>query len=94
MRIFMAMFYFLIVILGISFAALNAASVQINLYFIILQLPLSFVIAVTLVVGVLIGFFLFLFRYYRLRLDNHKLQHQLRLTEKEIKNLRSIPLQD
>ena len=94
MRIFMAMFYLLIVILGISFAALNATSVQINFYFKSLLLPLSFVIAVTLFLGVIIGFCLFLFRYYGLRLEKHKLQHQLRLTEKEIKNIRSIPLQD
>lgn len=94
MRIIMAIFYFFLVILGISFAALNATAVQINLYFNVIKLPLSFVIAMTLVFGVIIGFFLFLFRYYKLRIENHRLQHQLRLTEQEIKNLRSIPLQD
>ena len=36
MRILLTVFYLLLIILGISFAALNAASVQVNLYFIII----------------------------------------------------------
>lgn len=94
MRILLTVFYVLLIILGISFAALNAASVQVNLYIIKLTLPISVLMAVMLGLGVCVGFFLFLGRYWSLKSEHRKISNQLKLTEREIKNLRSIPIQD
>jgi lipopolysaccharide assembly protein A len=44
--------------------------------------------------GILIGFVLFIARYWRLKSECNRIKNQLKLTEREIKNLRSIPLQD
>ena len=94
MRILLTVFYVFLILLGISFAALNASSVQVNLYFTKLVLPISVLITVMLGVGVCIGFLLFLGRYWRLKAEHRRISNQLKLTEKEIKNLRSIPIQD
>lgn len=94
MRILMLVFYVLIIIIGVSFAALNATSVDVNLYFKIISMPISVLMTIMLGIGILIGFVLFITRYWRLKNECHKIKNQLKLTEKEIKNLRSIPLQD
>ena len=94
MRIGLIICYVLLVLLGVSFAALNATSVQINLYVTKLVMPISVLMTVMLGLGVCLGFCLFLARYWRLKAEHRRVGNQLKLTEREIKNLRSIPLQD
>ncbi len=94
MRILLTVFYLFLILLGISFAALNAASAQVNLYFTKLTLPIAVLMIVMLGLGVCLGFFLFLARYWRLKTEHRRISNQLKLTEREIKNLRSIPIQD
>ncbi|MCA0403407.1 MAG: LapA family protein [Proteobacteria bacterium] len=94
MRLFMIIFYVFLVIIGVSFAALNATSVEVNFYFKTITMPISVLMAIMLGIGLLTGFLLFIYRYWRLKVDYHRVKNQLKLTEKEIKNLRTIPLKD
>ncbi|GGI77842.1 LapA family protein [Legionella impletisoli] len=94
MRILMIIVYLIIILFGVSFAVLNAKPVLINFYFTTFQMPISVLITLTLGLGVVIGALLLLSKYWRLKLEHHKLKSQLKLTEKEIKNLRAIPLKD
>lgn len=94
MKIITTFFYLVLILIGVSFAALNAASVQVNFYFTTIKMPISVVMTLALGVGILLGFFLFLYRYWRLKSEHRKIKNQLRLTEKEIKNLRAIPLRN
>ena len=94
MRIVMTILYLVLILSGVSFAALNASSVQVNFYFTTLSMPISVLMIMMLGVGVIFGFFLFFGRYLWLKAEHRKIKNQLKLTEKEIKNLRAIPLQD
>lgn len=94
MRILMLVIYIVLIVIGVSFAALNASSVAVNFYFKTVTMPISVLMTIMLGIGILIGFILFINRYWRLKIECHKMKNQLKLTEKEIKNLRSIPLQD
>lgn len=94
MRIIMTIFYLLLILVGISFAGLNAQPVHVNLYFTVLNSPVSVLILLMLSLGMLFGFLLSLCRYWRLKAECRKIKNQLKLTEKEIRNLRAIPLQD
>lgn len=94
MRLIMLVIYLGLIIVGVSFASLNASSVAVNLYFKTVTMPISVLMTIMLGIGVLIGMLLFVFRYWRLKVEYHRMKSQLKLTEKEIKNLRSIPLQD
>jgi len=94
MRVAITVCYVLLILLGVSFAALNATSVEVNLYVTKLVLPISVLVIVMLGIGVCLGFLMFLYRYWRLKVDHRKIANQLKMTEREIKNLRSIPLQD
>lgn len=94
MRILITIFYLVLILIGVSFAALNASSVQVNFYLTTLKMPISVLMTIMLGVGMVLGFLLFMCRYWRLKAENRKIKNQLRLTEKEIKNLRAIPLKD
>ncbi|WP_256593788.1 lipopolysaccharide assembly protein LapA domain-containing protein [Legionella feeleii] len=65
----MMIFYLVLILLGVSFAALNASSVQVNFYFKVLTMPISVLMTVMLGVGAILGFLLFLCRYWRLKVE-------------------------
>ena len=94
MRLIMMIFYFMVVLFGVSFSVLNAGAVQLNFYFKTFSIPISLLMILILALGIFIGFFVFATRYWCLKAHHRKLKHQLELTEREIKNLRSIPLKD
>lgn len=94
MRILMLVIYLLLLIIGVSFAALNATSVEVNFYVTKISMPISVLMTIMLGIGILFGFIFFIARYWRLKAECRKIKTQLKLTEKEIKNLRSIPLQN
>jgi lipopolysaccharide assembly protein A len=91
----MLVLYILLIIIGVSFAALNASSVPVNFFnFTTVSVPVSVLMTIMLGVGIVIGFILFISRFWRVKIECRKMKSQLKITEKEIKNLRSIPLKD
>jgi len=94
MRLIILLFYFFLILFGISFAALNSSVVEVNFYFTTLNLPISLLVILSLGVGILIGFILSIFKYWRIKIINSKIKKQLELTEREIKNLRTIPIRN
>ena len=94
MRVFIWLFYLILVLLGVTFAALNAGTVEVNLYIKTMQIPIAVLITLVFGIGLLLGFFLSLLRYWRLKMELLKIKSQLKISAKEIKNLRDIPLKD
>ena len=94
MRIISYCFILIIVLFGMTFATLNSESVTINYYFSQSTLPLSlllvFVFAFGCFTGIIVGFWLLI----KSKFHNYRLQQRLTLAEKEIENLRAIPIQD
>ena len=83
-----------IIILGITFAILNAEPVTVHYYVGIKQLPLSFIMAITLSIGITIGLLIMGLITLRLKAEKHYLKKRLKVTEQEIENLRTIPIKD
>ena len=94
MRIVMTLFYLVLILAGVSFAALNASSVAVNFYFLTISMPISILMMLTFGVGIIAGFFIFIVRYCRLKSERRRLKNQLKMTQREIKNLRTIPVTD
>ena len=94
MRILMVLFYLILIVIGVSFSVLNAQPVEINLYFKSFSLPISILLIIVFAVGLIWGLVFFACRYLKLKISYSRLREQLTLCEKEVKNLRSIPLQD
>lgn len=92
MRIIRIIFYLILVLTGVSFAVLNAKPVSVNFYFTVLNMPVSLLMTFTLAFGVMLGALVCVSKYWRLKMEHRKIKSQLKLTEKEVKNLRSIPI--
>lgn len=92
MRIFSFIFLCLIMLFGITFAALNSSLVTFNYYFAVKQIPLSLLLVFTFGFGILIGFIFTIFTLLRLKAENIRLKSRIKVAEQEIENLRSIPI--
>jgi uncharacterized integral membrane protein len=94
MRFFTYLFLILILILGVTFAVLNHEPVKINYYLGEQSLPLSLLLVLSFISGSFLGLCVGLWILFKTKLANYRLQHQLKVAEKEVQNLRAIPLQD
>jgi uncharacterized membrane protein YciS (DUF1049 family) len=94
MRMIMYILLIVIVLLGISFAILNPDPVNFNYYVGRRTFPLSLLLVITFVIGCMLGLCVGFFLLIKLKIKNYRLHSQLKVAEKEIGNLRAIPLQD
>lgn len=89
---------FIIIILtvgiGLVFALLNSESVSFNYYLEQINIPLSLLLVIALAIGVVIGWIANMGIVIRLKRENAKIRKEAKLSEKELGNLRSLPLKD
>lgn len=94
MRIFTYVFTIILLIFGITFSILNAKLVPINYYVGSHQFPLSLLLVLTLGIGILFGLIVSFKIYLRLKRECYQLRQRTKLAEKEVENLRTIPIKD
>lgn len=94
MKIVKSIFIVLVIALGISFAILNAKSVSLNYYFDVREISLALLLAITLAAGALLGLLLSIPSLFRLKRSNRQMKSRIKLFEKEVENLRSVPMKD
>lgn len=94
MRILTCFIVLIVILIGITFATLNSGPVTIHYYVgqhtFSLSLLLVLVFSAGSLLGLIVGFWLLL----KLKVKNYRLAQHLKIAEKEIQNLRTIPLQD
>jgi putative membrane protein len=93
-RLILLFIYLLLVVTCLGFAALNANMVTLKLYWASFELPLAFVMVVCFGSGLVLGALLFIGKYLALIQSLRHSKNQVNILEKEIKNLRAIPIQD
>lgn len=84
----------LLVLTGILFAVLNSQYVQLNYYFGSKDLALSLLLIITIIFGTLLGILVSAGHLLRARHDISRLKKSVQLAEKEVSNLRTIPIKD
>lgn len=94
MRIISYFFLLAIVIFGTTFATLNSESVTVNYYFDQSTLPLSLLLVIVFALGCLIGMIVGFWLVLKAKIQNYRMRQKLSMAEKEIENLRAIPLQE
>jgi len=94
MRILLYIVFLLIVLLGISFAYLNADSVTFNYYLGERSMPLSLLLICSLGVGLILGFAVVLIAWIKLKAENIRLKKRLKSAKQEVENLRAIPIRE
>ena len=83
-----------VALLAAVFASVNTAVVEVDLLYAVYELPKSLIIIGAMVVGVLIGLLCASLVLVRVFNDRRRLRKALRVSEAEVKSLRSLPLQD
>lgn len=94
MRIISYIFCLFIIILGVTFACLNAELVSINYYVGIDKQPLSLLLVLTLGIGALLGLLVGIVFCLKLKSENYRLNHRLKLAEKELATLRTASVKE
>lgn len=94
MKVISYIIILLLVIVGVSFAVLNAEYVTLNYYVGKIQLSLSLLLILTLALGVVIGMLGWLKAWVTLKYQNRTLRTHLKNAEKEIESLRTRSLQE
>jgi putative membrane protein len=94
MRVLKLVVIIIIMMLGASFAVLNAEPVRFNYYFDSTELPLSLIVTTALGTGVLLGILSGFGLVVGLKRQNVTLKRRSRLVNEEIRNLRNLPLKE
>ena len=84
----------LVALVGLSFALINAETVTLNYYFGSIQAPLSLVIVIALAAGAAMGVIASMWVVIGQKRELAKLHKAVKGAEKEITNLRSLPMKD
>jgi len=79
---------------GLFFAALNADSVSISFYYGTLETQLSLALVFATMIGVIVGVLGSIGMLLRMRGKLSKMQKSIKMMEKELLNLRSIPIKE
>ena len=93
-KIMSSVFFLVLVLFGIIFAVLNSDIVALNYYFGVQQVPLSLIMLLSMIVGTVIGVLVSMAQLLKARRDVSKLKKQVQIAEKEVSNLRTIPIKD
>jgi putative membrane protein len=84
----------LVIIFSVTFAVLNAENVQLDYYLGSVELPLSLVLVIAMILGAILGILASLSFIVGSRRSASKLKRSMDVAEKEIVNLRNIPIKD
>lgn len=91
-RLLSILILLILLLIGVVFARLNAASVVIDFYLFAAEAPLALLIYLALALGAVAGILVTLMVAMRARREARRLRKRLAVTEQEIKNLREIPI--
>ena len=80
--------------LGAAFSTINTAPVAVNYYLGSITAPLSVIIVLSIVAGIILGALIIYTGTLRLRYENRRLQKKINVSEQEIDSLRILPIKD
>ena len=83
-----------ILLFGLAFHLKNNQLVELNYYVGTLELPLSLMVVIGLCIGALLGVLASMPIIIKLKRQKMKLEKQVKNSEKEINNLRVLPVKD
>jgi len=93
-RLVSAFIILLVLLLVLFFTILNGDPVTVNYYLAEVQAPLALVIILALVSGAILGLISSVFVIMATRHEVSKLRREIKHTEQELMNLRTLPIKD
>jgi len=80
--------------IGAAFSAINTNPIAVNYYLGSITAPLSVIIVLSIVAGIILGAAIIFTSTLRLRYENRRLHKKLNVSEQEIDSLRILPIKD
>ena len=94
MRVINYIFILIILLCIILFAIYNSNAVKIDYILGVKEIPLALVLAISLITGAFLGFITSIIKFLKLKKENFRLKHDIKIAKKEISNLREMPLRE
>lgn len=88
------LFLLSVLILSLTFTAINVQTIQINYFIGSQEAPLALVLGATLIAGAILGALVMMRPIMSLKLKSSKLRRSIRNNEKEISILRTLPIKN
>jgi len=82
----------MIMLVGLTFASLNSSIVTFNYYLGSKEIVLSLLLVGVFGIGIFFGLLVAVLLWIKAKRDNMRLKSRLKVAEKEVENLRSIPI--
>ena len=93
-RIAKLILVFIILMIGLTFHLKNNQLIKLNYYVDVIDIPLSWLVVIVLIIGSTVGLLASLPIIIKLKRDKMILEKQIKNSEKEINNLRVMPIKD
>lgn len=93
-RIAKLIIVFVILLSGLAFHLKNNQMIELNYYVGVIDMPLSWLVVIMLFFGAVLGVLASLPMIIKLKQQKYKLERQIKNSEKEINNLRVMPVKD
>ena len=93
-RILTFCFVLVVMVIGLAFHLRNNHAVVIDYYLGTMEIPLSLIVIGALCLGALLGVLASIPLLIKLKAQNAKLSRRVKVNEKELNNLRVIPVKD
>jgi len=93
-RIIKFILILIVTIFTVAFTLLNSQPVKVNFYFGSYEIDLLIVILICLVLGAFLGVMAALGKLFSMKQELMRKERKIKITEKEVENLRSLPLKD
>jgi uncharacterized membrane protein YciS (DUF1049 family) len=93
-RIAKLILVFIILMIGLTFHLKNNQLIKLNYYVDVIDIPLSWLVVIVLIIGSTLGLLASLPIIIKLKRDKMILEKQIKNSEKEINNLRVMPIKD
>jgi lipopolysaccharide assembly protein A len=93
-RIIYLILTLVVTLFTVTFTLLNSQPVKVNYYFGSYEIDLIIVVVICLVIGAFLGIMAALGKMFSLKQEMSRKEKKIKITEKELENLRSLPLKD
>ena len=93
-RIIHLILILVVTLFTVTFTLLNSQPVKVNYYFGSYEIDLLIVVVICLLLGAFLGILAVLGKVFSLKQEVSRKEKKIKVTEKELENLRSLPLKD
>ncbi len=93
-RIVAIVLFIIIFVLGAVFSAANNSPITIDYYLSTITLPLSIVVVIAAILGIIIGSFLLITSLLRVKYENRRLNKKIAKLEQELDDINLIAIDD